>query len=427
MRFFPCLWILQVLLCGSCSLFESSTAILWTDEREFALYAGYFNAAQDRFKVETRYFEAPAQKLTETGANPDLVVGSWLKSASTRNLFAPLDRFLRRNRDLEDSFYPHLLALGSIEGRQYLLPVSFNIPALVFAQGQSPELSNPFTIGLEEIKDKGRAYNAESGGVYTRLGFSPAWDRGFLYLTAVLFNASFREAAPLAWDGEALERAIAYIRVWIDEANSGIQAEDDFSYKYLYEPPPRLVRSGRILFAYMDSFRFFTLAPELRESLDFRWITGGEGGSPAEFIPLDEGAVFYGIAKTSRAQRAAEAFTLWFFQTETQRFIMEEKKNKRISENSFGIGGGFSALRTVTEGIFPLFYPGLLGHIPPESSLSPPNILPRNWVSLKERVLLPYLHDRIRLREGDEIRSLERRIGDWSRLNQGFGTGSPAP
>ena len=248
MRFFPCLWILTALFCGSCSLFESSTAILWTDEREFALYAGYFNAAQDRFKVEPRYFEAPAQKLTETGANPDLVIGSWLKSASTRNLFVPLDRFLRQNWELKASFYPHLLALGSIEGRQYLLPVSFNIPALVFARDRSPELSNPFTIGLGEIQEKGREYNVESGGVYTRLGFSPAWDRGFLYLTAVLFNASFREAAPLAWDGEALERAIAYIRAWIDGANSGIQAEDDFSFKYLYEPPPGWsVRAGSAL------------------------------------------------------------------------------------------------------------------------------------------------------------------------------------
>jgi hypothetical protein len=161
----------------------------------------------------------------------------------------------------------------------------------------------------------------------------------------------------------------------------------------------------------MDSAAFFTQAPERRENLDFRWIAGDET------IPLDEGAVFYGVSKAGRAQKAAEAYTRWFFSPETQRFLLEESINKRLSENSFGIGGGFSALRTVTEQIFPQFYPALLGHIPPESYLSPPNILPRNWAGLKERVILPYLHDRIRGKEGEDARSLERRISDWSRLN----------
>jgi ABC-type glycerol-3-phosphate transport system substrate-binding protein len=401
-----------------CAVSGAETALLWTDEGEFALYAAWFNAAQDRYRVEARYFEEPAQRLTETGANPDLVTGSWLKSASTRSLFMPLDGLLEKNPGLKGAFYPRLLALGSIEGRQYLLPVSFNIPALIFARDQGRELSSPFTVGLEEIKEKGRAYNAGAGGVYSRLGFSPAWDEGFLFITSVLFNASFREAEPLAWDEGALEGAIRYIRAWIGESNPGFQAEDDFSFKYLYEPFPRLVLSGRILFAYMDSSRFFTLAPETRNRLDFRWIAGDPGGALGEQIPLDEGALFYGIAKPGRAKKAAEAFTLWFFREETQRSIMELKRTLRINENSFGIAGGFSAMQTVTERVFPAFYPGLLGHIPPESFLAPPNILPRNWVSLKERVLLPYLKDRIRQEEGEGFPSLERRIGEWVRLNQ---------
>jgi len=50
-------------------------------------------------------------------------------------------------------------------------------------------------------------------------------------------------------------------------------------------------------------------------------------------------------------------------------------------------------MKTVTEQVFPQFYPDLLGRMPPESYLSPPNILPRNWIAMKQRVILPYLRD----------------------------------
>jgi hypothetical protein len=70
--------------------------------------------------------------------------------------------------------------------------------------------------------------------------------------------------------------------------------------------------------------------------------------------------------------------------------------------------------------VFPQFYPGLLGHIPPEEFLYPPNILPRNWVSIKERVILPYLHKRIRAatEEEDGPLPLEQQIAEWVHLNR---------
>jgi hypothetical protein len=57
--------------------------------------------------------------------------------------------------------------------------------------------------------------------------------------------------------------------------------------------------------------------------------------------------------------------------------------------------------------------------MPPETFLSPPNILPRNWMALKERVILPYLHDRIRSSSSEEPRFLERSLADWLRVNRG--------
>jgi ABC-type glycerol-3-phosphate transport system substrate-binding protein len=401
-----------LLFTAACSGGGGNAAVLWTDKPEFAFYAEMFNAGQDRYKVEVHYFESPAQLLTETRDFPDIAAASWLKSASTRALFRPLDDLFRKETISESSFYPKLLALGNIENKQYLLPVSFNIPALIFARtyGQTP--SNPFTIDMAEIMERGKAFNEESSGVYTRMGFSPSWDDEFLFITAALFNTGFREASPIAWDPLALERAIIRIQQWITHANTSIQAEDDFAFKYLYDPPEKLVSEGRILFSYMDSQKFFTQAEEHRANLDFRWI------AEKEVIPLDEGSVYLGILKKGRAKKAAVAFTQWFFQEDTQRMLLESSKERRLMETSFGIGGGFSGLRTVTEQIFPRFYPSLLGHMPPESFLSPPAILPRNWMSVKERVILPYLHDRIRGQSHEEIRSLERRITDWFRLNR---------
>jgi ABC-type glycerol-3-phosphate transport system substrate-binding protein len=401
-------------LLASCGFRRSDTAVLWTDRPEFAFYAEQFNAGQDRYKVEARYFESPAQKLTEPGEYPDIAAACWLKSASTRALFSPLDSIFNDKKGISKSFfYPRLLSLGNIDGKQYLLPVAFNIPALVFSRDYSQSMSNPFTVDMKEIMEKGKAYNAETKGVYTRMGFSPSWNDEFLFITAALFNTGFREASPMAWDPAALEEAMAWIQSWIAEANTGIQAEDDFAFKYLYEPAAKLVSSGRILFAYMDSSRFFTLAPERRAALNFRWI------AEKEIIPLDEKTIYFGIHKKARAGKAALAFANWFFRTDTQRLLLESSKNKRLNETSFGISGGFSAMRTVTEQIFPHFYPSLLGHMPPESFLSPPNILPRNWTLIKERVILPYLRERIRKPGREEIRSLEKRIAEWYQMNRG--------
>ncbi|QQO08958.1 ABC transporter substrate-binding protein [Breznakiella homolactica] len=397
----------------SCGFFESRTAVLWTDRPEFAVYADYFNAAQNQYKIETRYLPSPAQALSKAvpGEFPDIVVGSWLKSASTRSLFASLDSMFRNGNIQESSFYPALLAPGRIEGKQYLLPVSFNIPAVIFSRENSGLVDNPFVLSISEIQELGKAYNIERNGVYSRMGFSPSWNDEFLYVLADLLKANFREGSPLAWDPAALEQAVAYIQNWIQNANTSIQAEDDFVFKYFFDPPAKLATSGRILFGYMKSSNLFTLPEEVRSNLDFRWV------SNRNTIPLAEGTVYYGIHKKSKSKGAARAFAQWFFTEETQRFILESSRKNRMNENYFGVGNGFSALRTVTEQIYPQFYPLLLGHMPPQDYLTPPNILPRDWLTLKDRVILPYLNDRIRSDSPASIRSLERRIGEWYRLN----------
>jgi ABC-type glycerol-3-phosphate transport system substrate-binding protein len=414
-----------LLLFLSCN--NNNTAVLWSDRPEFAFYGEYFNASQDQYKVETRYYDYPALKLADVFSkgkfqfpgisgskreSPDIVAGSWLKSASTRAYFKPLNGYFK-DRSLEkEAFYPRLLSMGNIDDKQYLLPVSFNAPMIIFASDKADLISNPFTVDFNEMKKLGKSYNAETRGVYTRMGFSPVWDDNFLFVAATLLNASFREAQPLAWDAPALERAMEFIFEWILEANSSIQAVDDFTFKYYYNPPAKLALSGRILLSYMDSDIFFTLAEDQRSRLDFRWL------AEEDTIPLNERSVYLGLVKNGRAPKAAEAFLRWFFNPQTQRGLLEKSVQLHIQETSFGIAGGFSAMRPVTEQIFPLFYPDLLRHMPPQEFLSPANILPSNWMALKERVVLPYLHDRARQPDNNDILPLERRLADWQRVNR---------
>jgi len=391
---------------SSCSA-ESNVAVLWTDRPEFAFYAKYFNAIQDRYVVEVFYHDFPTRGMAErNGDSPDIVVASWLQGVSARTFFRPLD--------ISDNpaFYPQLLAKGNIGGRQYLLPVSFNAPLAVFAReaGTGLQFANPFTVSLSEMREMGGAFNARTSAAFTRMGFSPMWDDNFPFVTATLLGASFAEADPMEWDPTALDLAIDFVHEWNTVTNFGVQPTDNFTFRFFNIPPANMLLSGRILFAYMDSARFFTLAEDQRNDLDFRWI------AERESIPLVDGAVYLGLARRSNAPRAADAFVSWFFDMDTQRSLLERSHKFRQMETSFGIAGGFSALRPVTEQIFPQFYPSLLGQIPPEDFLAPANMLPNDWAAMKERVILPYLRERTVQPEGGA--TLETRLADWIRLNR---------
>jgi ABC-type glycerol-3-phosphate transport system substrate-binding protein len=411
-----CLYLcLITLLFVSCN--DKKIAQIWTDLPEFALYGDYFNTSQNKYKVTVKYYEYPSAELDretrrKSSARPDLVVGSWLKNTSTGANFKSLDNLFGANKLSRSIFYPRLLAVGRIDRNQYLLPVSFNVPALIFSSEKELEISNSFTIGFEEIKNLSRGYNALNRGSYTRMGFSPLWSDEFLLITAALFDTSFKEASPLAWDSAALNRSMNFVNDWTRQINTDHQAEEDFTFKYFFQPPERLIQSGRILFSFMESSKLFTLSEESRNSLDFRWIM------EENKILIAEYAVFLGIPKRGKSPKAAKAFIQWFFQIETQRQLLEFTKANRINETFFGICGGFSAIGPVTEQIFPLYYPSLLGHIPPSEFLAAPNILPRNWAVIKDRVVLPYLHDRARVGQPEETLSLEKRLTEWQRVNR---------
>jgi len=390
---------------------NNKTAQIWTDRSEFALYGELFNTAQNKYKVSVRYFEFPATELKKQN-RPDIIVASWLKSGSTSSKFKSLNNLFGTKKLSKNNFYPKILSIGKIDRTQYLLPVSFNIPALIFSKNKGQSLSNQFTVDFDEIKKLSKEYNTVNRGVYTRMGFSPLWNGNFLLSTAGLFGASFKDASPLSWDAEALEKSMVFINKWTNEINAGAQTEDDFTFRYFFEPPEKLIQNGRILFSYMVSNDLFLMNEESKNQLDFRWVM------EQNKIAVSEDLVYLGIPKRFISKKAAKAFIVWFFNVENQRRILEYTRVNRINESIFGICGGFSALNLVTEQIYPLFYPELLGRIPPSEFFTNVNALPVNWLTIKERVVMPYLNDRVRKEKADETYPLERRIADWIRMSR---------
>ena len=402
-----------ILLLDACG--GGETAVLWTDRPETALYAQYYNAAQDVYKIEARFIESPAAQLAESGEKPDIVIASFLNNAKAMSFFEDL-RFLFSKSTLnEDAFYPALLEMGRRGKRQVLLPVSFNLPAVVFAPRSGVEPKSPFMLELDEIKEAALAYNRkDSAGAWTRLGFSPLWDREseFLFLAARLYGADFTEAdGALRWNDGALGQALAALASWLNESTGSIQAEDDFIYKYFFDPPAKLLADERILFAYMKSSQYFTEAAADGAALDVRWL------SREARIPVLEGCVSFGIRKNAAARTAAADFARWFFTDAAQDALLEKSRAVHLDDAIFGIAGGFSALRSVTEFVFPKYYQGLLGRAPPAASLAPFSTLPGDWSEIKSAVVLPYMRDKLRNESGGAD-TLGERFTEWRKIKQ---------
>ncbi len=359
-------------------------AVLWSDVPELALYTELFNAAQSRYRVVIEYKTDLPSALRDSRTPPALAVGRFLKSQSVRDRFQSLDYLFGELLVDQSAFYPELLALGNIEGRQLLLPVSFDLPAIIFARGGEASPKDGFVLGADELV-AAASFNKKKGASFTRMGFSARWNTDCLVVLAGAFGAAFREGKPLSWSDAGLAAAIERLRAMSATANGSAGAEDDFQFKYLYTPAYKYIAEGRALYAYMRASEFFLVPEEKRYPLDYRWLA--ERGA----VPVSEGVVFAGIPRAGKSKAAAEAFLKWFYREENQKAMLERARTSRALEGSFGVAGGFSAVRAVNERVFPLYYPALVGHLPPADSLSPPNILPSDWPAIKSTVLAPWL------------------------------------
>ncbi len=387
---------------AGCGFGLEGTLQLVTNRAEMAAYVDRFNALQSDVRVELSYQESPAQAVLD-GAGGDIVIGEWLTSPAVMDRMDGLGDIVKPGKIDSAWFYARLLAMCSRDNRPVLVPVSFSLPAVVYLR-QPIDLPTMF-MPLDTLQSMSKAFNkTDKAGALVNVGFSPAWDPEFLTSIALLFGAHVRpgrNGLP-AWDENGLKRTVDFTRSWMTDVNGGADADAAFSKRILVQPWYKLLTSGKTLFALVSFKDLFALPEEERRDLDFRWLS--QDGQ----IPVLDDVLCAGVPRSSRDKAGAKAFLQWFCGLPVQQSLLTVNQSRRIGV--FGVTDGFSALKSIDEKDLPAKYPLLLGHIPMENLLAFPDMLPDNWVRIRDAVVLPWMLDSA---SGADSESLGKRLEDW--------------
>ena len=399
--------------CGKKKDVQARRIVICTSNSEFAQYVELFNKTHKENSAVLVYKENPALSMppARDEVAPDIVVGSWLRTDNPNKYYKSLDYIFDNRKLTSDVFYSQLLTAGQKKGVQYLLPVSFNLPALVFSNENKELVPDNYTLTLEQLRKAGSAYNEKNKkGAYTKMGFTPLSNNEFIYLATKIYGANFREEkGEIVWSAANLSKSADELSDWVIKENTSAQTEEDFSYKYLFMPYYRQVTSNRTLFAYTTSDQLFKVMKNQDLGIDYRWIVQDRN------LPIEDSFTMMGIYKKSKNLVGATEFISWFFQSENQRAILERKDRLNLETEIFGIAGGFSAIRDVTEHILPVFYTQLLTNLPPAQMLSVPNQLPARWESYKTMVVEPYVKALATSDNTENVTSILALESEWRR------------
>lgn len=405
---------LSVFTLSGCKKKPEKRLVIWTDNSEFAPFIEIYNK-NHRQKAILVYKENIADNLPPEPGElpPDIIVGALLKNSRIKKNFVALDFLFNRKYLSSNDFYKTLLKYGTFGQHQYLLPVNFNIPAMIFSTENENLIKDNYTISLEELRESGAAFNKKNKkDNYTAIGFAPQSNTNFLYTTAQLLGANFREDKnnSFTWNKDSVDETVRYLKEWISTENTSPQVESDFVYKYLSETPDKQVTSGRTLFSFVTSDKLFSMSAAQLAKLDFRWLNHNG------LIPIEDSMISMGIAKHTKKALLASEFISWFFTTETQHIFIERKTKTNLDTTQFGIAGGFSSLKDVNEHILPVYYPAMLTNIPQAGTFTVSDKKPTTWNKIKYRIIIPYLSEAVQAEDGKTVASMEERYSDLKKL-----------
>lgn len=392
---------------------QKKRVVIWTSCSEFVQYIELFNKTHRENNAILVYKENPALSIppARDETPPDIIIGSWLRNDAPYKYCKPLDYIFYNKILSSDLFYKQLFEAGQKNNLQFLLPVSFNLPTIVFSQENKNLVPDNYTLTFEQIRKTGAEFNTKNDkGVFTKIGFTPLSNNDFLYLSTKIFDVNFREEnGKIIWNSEKLQETTDKLKDWIFTENESAQTEQDFAFKYLFMPYYRQVISDRTLYAYTTSDQLFKTIKNQDFGIDYRWVVQNKK------IPIEDSMIMLGIYKECRNQPGATEFISWFFNVDNQQKILERKEKLNLDTELFGISGGFSSIRDVTEHILPVFYTHLLTNLPPSQMLSVPQKLPARWDSYKSLVIEPYLRSVITAQPEETVMSIEDLESEWRR------------
>lgn len=387
-----CLKISIFLLCSflffSCKNDNEKLLILWTDNVEFALYTEQFNTSQKDIKIATVYKadllnSLPPKKGTK---KPDIIVGSYLAPGIQKNQFKSLNSVFNDTLTPE-LFYSDLLNFGKKGHRQVLLPVSFNLDAMVYDIENQKYLEQTTTITIDEIKEISKTFNlVGKDNVYKKMAFAPQWNPHFLYkiLDSNEINFSIKNDN-LIFNIPVYENTCAFINDWTSTINTSFSDEKDFSFKYLYTPFNKQILQNKSLFSYTTSDKILSLPEDELSKIDFKWFLN-KGKSTVQ-----ENIVMMGIYKRSNNKKDAIKFIRWFMEPKNQESFLSNRLKMKLDTSTFGIANGFSSLININEQILPIYYRPLLAKIPNSTFPSAPKIYSKEWDFIKNEIIIPHL------------------------------------
>jgi len=415
-RLFTAVTVLILAVISGCSTDSQDVITVWTDRAEIVSYSEVFNAQKKNIKVVVIYKDKLAQNIppAKDEVPPDIVVGSWLRNSSITSNYLQIDSIFNSSGIKAETIYHSLLAYGQKNNQQYLIPLSFNIPMIIYSSANAGSVSqtgNEISITPEEIKETAFSYNKEAKPVYTKMGFGPSWKSEFIYEIAKLNHADFVEnGTSFSYNQKNLDKTVEYIKDWSSTKNSSTKAEQDFQFKYLYTPDYRQISFGPSLFAYTTSSSFFTIPSAYFDEIHYKWLSG------ENTIIAEDDIVMLGILNSSENVEQSKKFISWLVNEKTQKGLLERTRKMHLDKETFGIASGFSSVINVNENVMPSYYENLRGHIPEAKTIrSPYSTFPSRWTSLKDRVIIPYLEDATKTDPTEEFKSMEYRIDSWTK------------
>jgi len=367
-----------VLLAASCDQSANRVSTLWTNVPEMAGYVEKFNASQRDWQILLEYKDDPVPLLVTPGRKADLVVARGLASAEVKDTMVPLDFLFDGGNLSKASFFHRITDAGQQGDRFKLLPVSFDLPVLVFSKKGLPDLPG-FSLDLEILKDLGHRFPGSTDEkVPKAMAFSPRWE-AFGLTMLQLKGASFQEGfqGTVSWDSGRFLEGLGLVHNW---PSPGWDQATEFRRKYLQGDPTPPLSAGRVQF-YPATLATFASRPwEQRRDLDFRFVD--QDGR----VAATDTTVWAGIPSSSLTRGAGERFLGWLFQVDVQRTLLLQARE----DGNFGLAQGLSSLVS-SESALAEAFPEMSGRLPGFDQILFWNALPPDWPVLKATVLKPWL------------------------------------
>lgn len=461
-RFFKKLCVLGAFLLGAFLLSACAASAkfdmvkIWTSESSIVLYAAEWNKTHST-KLSVLYKAFPLDDLGTTHTPPDIIIGTWLRNKETKKEFYALDKLFGKSAlsPLQTStFYEKVLDAGRVDGTQYLLPISFNVPVVISGveavgknKSNPPRLSSTLATadknsnkalgdkaannsdsnkalatsgnGDKTLSNNDKSNNSNDNSADKAINGSPSTNGNlvpssieladlkgrfmaqssddFLYFYTKARSVSYTEVSkhngeklPFTYDEKALQKAIEELKGWA-QSFGGVEKEREFVYKWLRVPDEKKLSSGA-QFAYTTSDK---VAPG--EKVSFITL-GGE-------LPIEDNLLMMGLLKRGNNKMGAMKVVEWFFKEDVQKSFIDLTKNSKSDIKVFGVAGGYSSVKALNGGIFP--------H---NASFCTFEQKPRNWEALKRAVIIPYIKDALSSKDNN-ILPMSARYNKW-RLEQ---------